>query len=150
MKQMSIISNLKGCFLFLTCCLAGCGQAATPPTTMRIEGYGEIELIGVKWSEPFDAAKLKQCMKTVSDWHKEKLFAPFLVEVFPEHELVKSIKKGPVVVIRPEGQPDVAIWLPLKEGGKKILIETPSTGAMKLVAPPPGQTLDLGFAKPAK
>lgn len=150
MKPMSIISILKGFFLFLTCCLAGCGQAATPPNTMRIEGYGEIDLVGVKWSEPFDAAKVQQCMKAVSEWHKGQLFVPFLVKVFAEHELVKSIKKGPVVVIRPEGQPDLAFWLSLKENGKKILIETPSTGAMKLVAPPPGQTLDLGFAKPDK
>ena len=150
MKQMSATNILKACFLFLTCCLIGCGQAATPPSTIRIEGYGEIELIGARWSEPFDAAKVQQCMKAMSDWHKGQLFDPFKVMVFPEHELVKSIKKGPVVVIRPEGQPDVVFWLPLKEDGKKILIETPSTGAMQLVAPPPGQTLGLGFAKPAK
>ena len=147
MKRISIKSILKNCFLFLTCYVAVCGQAATLPNAMRIEGYGEIELMGLKWSEPFDATKVEKCMKAVSDWYKGQLFDEFRVKVFPEHDLVKSIKKGPVVVIRPEGQPDVVFWLPLKDAGKKILIETPSTAAMKLVAPPQGETLDLTFAQ---
>lgn len=154
MKQTSITSILTGCSLLLTCCLTAHSHATTPPSTMpntmRIEGYGEIELIGAKWSEPFDAAKVRQCMKAVSEWHRGKLFDPFRVMVFPEHELVKSKRNGPAVVIRPESQPDAVFWLTLKDNGKKILIETPSTAAMRLVAPPPGKTLDLGFADPFK
>lgn len=114
---------------------------------MRIEGYGEIELIGAQWSELPDVAKVQQCVQSVSTWYKEKLFDPFRVAVSPVHPLVISMKeKGPVVVLRPESEPDVAFWISLEDNGEKILIETPSTGAMKLVAPPPGQTLDLGFA----
>jgi len=145
-----VAACLQVCLAFFALSEAGCTQR--PPTLepLNLEGYGEIQLVGARLSEPFDAAKVQQCMKAVSDWHKGQLLVPFRVAVSPVHDLVKSIKKGPTVVILPDGQPDVAFWIPLKEGGKKILIETPSTGDMRLVAPPTGQTLDLSFASSNK
>jgi hypothetical protein len=117
---------------------------------MCIQGCGEIKLIGAKWNEPLDNAKVRRFMELMEDWYKEKLFDPFRVAVSPVHPLVKSIKeKGPVLVLRPESEPDVAFWVSLEDNGKKILIETPSTGDMRLVAPPPGKVIDLSFVKPA-
>lgn len=147
--QTSIIGILKGCSLFFICYLSSTGQATGTPTTMHIEGCGEVELIGAKWNEPLDNAKVRRCMETMEVWYKEKLFDPFRVAVSPVHPLVKSIKeKWPVLVLRFESEPDVVFWVTLEDNGKKILIETPATGGLRLVAPPKGQTIDLGFAKP--
>jgi hypothetical protein len=145
-----IAVGLQVCVFVLALSQGGCTQ--NPPTieTLNLESYGEIELIGARWNKPFNVSKVQEYMEAVSGWHKEKLFDPFKVMVFPEHELVKTIKKGPVVAIRLDGEPDVIFWVPLKVKGNTILIEKPSTRYMRLVAPPSEQTLDLNFASPNK
>jgi hypothetical protein len=136
--------------LLIICLLCGCGQANIPPVTMQIEGYGGVELLRAKWSQPFDASKLQNCMKAVNDCHQRNSFVPFLVEVFAGHAIVKSIKDGSAVVVHPERHPELSFWLPLKEGGRKVLLENKASGSMKLLAPPPEITFDLSFASESK
>lgn len=141
------MSILRNCLL-LTCCLVGCGQREPSQESVHLDGYGEIVLAGGRWEERTDAAEAKRCVKSITNWHKEEVFDTFRVMVFPEHDLVKSIKNGPVIMVRPEGLPEMIFWVPLKNKGRKILIEDTATGEMRLVAPPQGETLDLEFANP--
>lgn len=127
--------------------IAGCGQAKTPPKAMDIPGYGRVELLRAEWVEPFDAAGVQRCLKSVGEWRQKGLLDPFRVKVSPEHEIVKAIQRGPVLVYRPADSPDTAIWIPIKDAGKKLLVETVSTRAVALMGPPSGQNLDLAFLR---
>jgi hypothetical protein len=90
--------------------------------------------------------KEKELLQTITKWQKENLFDPYRVKVFPEHELVKQTQYAPhILILMP--QEDIQIKIPLKDNGKRILIENTKTGEMRLVGPPPNKNIDISSFK---